>query len=156
MPVSASCSLVFVSFVGMATLAALLSWIILPFSVQQQYMQTFAEAACPSVLTRLCYLPCSILWLLRFPPYGEPHVKAEAAARGVDPARIIFTDVAAKPIHIARSGAFHTCLFLACLDPASLALECQMVAKVPAQAVTSYIGCVTYLASSASGSQLQM
>lgn len=48
--------------------------------------------------------PCSILWLLRFPPYGEPHVKAEAAARGVDPARIIFTDVAAKPIHIARSG----------------------------------------------------
>ena len=51
-------------------------------------------------------LPCSILWLLRFPPYGEPHVKAEAAARGVDPARIIFTDVAAKPIHIARSGTF--------------------------------------------------
>jgi Glycosyl transferase family 41 len=49
---------------------------------------------------------CSILWLLRFPPYGEPHVKAEAAARGIDPARIIFTDVAAKPVHIARSGAF--------------------------------------------------
>lgn len=48
--------------------------------------------------------PCSILWLLRFPPYGEPHVKAEAAARGIDPSRIIFTDVAAKPIHIARSG----------------------------------------------------
>lgn len=49
-------------------------------------------------------MPCSILWLLRFPPYGEPHVKAEAAARGIDPSRIIFTDVAAKPIHIARSG----------------------------------------------------
>lgn len=46
----------------------------------------------------------SILWLLRFPPYGEPHVKAEAAARGIDPSRIIFTDVAAKPVHIARSG----------------------------------------------------
>ena len=28
----------------------------------------------------------------------------EAAARGVDPARIIFTDVAAKPVHIRRSG----------------------------------------------------
>jgi protein O-GlcNAc transferase len=61
-------------------------------------------------------LPCSILWLLRFPPYGEPHVKAEAAARGVDPARIIFTDVAAKPIHIARSGALATCPLVACLD----------------------------------------
>mmetsp|Transcript_2181 Transcript_2181/g.6511 ORF Transcript_2181/g.6511 Transcript_2181/m.6511 type:complete len:1397 (+) Transcript_2181:421-4611(+) len=49
-------------------------------------------------------VPNSILWLLRFPPYGEPHVKAEAAARGIDPSRIIFTDVAAKPVHIARSG----------------------------------------------------
>ena len=28
----------------------------------------------------------------------------EAAARGVDPQRIIFTDVAAKPLHIRRSG----------------------------------------------------
>ena len=28
----------------------------------------------------------------------------QAAARGVDPSRIIFTDVAAKPVHIRRSG----------------------------------------------------
>jgi protein O-GlcNAc transferase len=49
-------------------------------------------------------VPDSVLWLLRFPPYGEARVKAEAAARGVDPARIIFTDVAAKPMHIRRSG----------------------------------------------------
>ena len=61
----------------------------------------------------------SVLWLLRFPPYGEPHVKAEAAARGVDPARIIFTDVAAKPIHIARSGA--ACASAAALSTASAA-----------------------------------
>lgn len=97
-------------------------------------------------------VPDSVLWLLRFPPYGEvrhwagrqgsvtefevqssgppptrlccafitwrargeqppinptlrspqARVKAEAAARGVDPARIIFTDVAAKPMHIRR------------------------------------------------------
>lgn len=45
-----------------------------------------------------------MLWLLRFPPYGEPRIRAEAAARGIDPNRIIFTDVAAKPIHIRRSG----------------------------------------------------
>ena len=35
------------------------------------------------------------------------HLRAclqEAAARGVDPVRIIFTDVAAKPVHIRRSG----------------------------------------------------
>ncbi len=35
---------------------------------------------------------------------GEPRIKAEAAALGIDPGRIIFTDVAAKPIHIRRSG----------------------------------------------------
>ena len=40
----------------------------------------------------------SVLWLLRFPPYGERHIHAEAAARGIDPSRIIFTDVAAKPV----------------------------------------------------------
>jgi len=49
-------------------------------------------------------VPASVLWLLRFPPYGEPRIRAEAAARGVDPGRIIFTDVAAKPVHIRRSG----------------------------------------------------
>ena len=49
-------------------------------------------------------VPASVLWLLRFPPYGEPRIRSEAAARGVDPARIIFTDVAAKPVHIRRSG----------------------------------------------------
>ena len=37
-------------------------------------------------------------------PAGEPRIKAEAAARGIDPARVIFTDVAAKPVHIRRSG----------------------------------------------------
>ena len=50
-------------------------------------------------------VPDSVLWLLRFPPYGEARVKAEAAARGVDPARVIFTDVAAKPMHIRRRWA---------------------------------------------------
>ncbi|KAL4437522.1 hypothetical protein ABPG77_003503 [Micractinium sp. CCAP 211/92] len=49
-------------------------------------------------------VPDSVLWLLRFPPYGESRIKAEAAARGVDPDRVIFTDVANKPMHIRRSG----------------------------------------------------
>lgn len=46
----------------------------------------------------------SVLWLLRFPPYGEPKIRQEALMRGVDPNRIIFTDVANKPVHIRRSG----------------------------------------------------
>ncbi len=49
-------------------------------------------------------VPDSVLWLLRFPPYGEPMIRQEAANRGVDPTRIIFTDVANKPVHIRRSG----------------------------------------------------
>ncbi len=49
-------------------------------------------------------VPGSVLWLLRFPAAGEARVRAAAAAAGIDPARVIFTDVAPKPIHIARSG----------------------------------------------------
>jgi protein O-GlcNAc transferase len=49
-------------------------------------------------------VPNSVLWLLRFPAFGEPRIRAEAAARGVEPERIIFTEVASKPQHIRRSG----------------------------------------------------
>ncbi|KAI8466334.1 MAG: TPR-like protein [Monoraphidium minutum] len=49
-------------------------------------------------------VPDSVLWLLRFPPYGEANLRAAAAARGVDPGRLVFTDVAAKDVHIRRSG----------------------------------------------------
>ena len=49
-------------------------------------------------------VPDSVLWLLRFPASGEAFVRAEAIKRGVHPTRIIFTDVAPKPVHIARSG----------------------------------------------------
>jgi protein O-GlcNAc transferase len=49
-------------------------------------------------------LLCSVLWLLRFPPYGEANIRAEAAKQGVEPGRIIFTDVAHKDLHIKRSG----------------------------------------------------
>jgi protein O-GlcNAc transferase len=49
-------------------------------------------------------VPDSVLWLLRFPAAGEPRVYAEAAAHGVHESRIIFTAVAQKNVHIARSG----------------------------------------------------
>lgn len=45
-----------------------------------------------------------MLWLLRFPPYGEANIRMEAARQGLDPSRIIFTDVAHKDLHIRRSG----------------------------------------------------
>ena len=45
-----------------------------------------------------------MLWLLRFPAYGEPNIHEEARARGISSDRIIFTDVANKPVHIRRSG----------------------------------------------------
>eukprot|EP00210_Caulerpa_lentillifera_P007056 g6750.t1 len=58
------------------------------------------EAWC-NILNRV---PNSVLWLLRFPPYGESKIRQKASARGVDTSRIIFTDVAPKDVHIKRSG----------------------------------------------------
>lgn len=54
-------------------------------------------------------VPNSVLWLLRFPPYGEPNIRQEAGARGVDPARIIFTDVrlALSGLGCARADVVH-------------------------------------------------
>lgn len=52
----------------------------------------------------LAAVPNSILWLLRFPAPGEPHLKITAerwAGREVA-GRIRFTDVAPKPVHIQR------------------------------------------------------
>lgn len=49
-------------------------------------------------------VPNSALWLLRFPAAGENRLRAFAAAQGVRPDQIIFTDVAAKNEHIRRSA----------------------------------------------------
>jgi hypothetical protein len=58
----------------------------------------------PETFTTWCNIlkrvPNSVLWLLRFPPYGEANIRAEAARQGVDWSRIIFTDVAHKDLHI--------------------------------------------------------
>lgn len=62
----------------------------------------------PETFTTWCTVlkrvPDSVLWLLRFPPFGEPRIRQEAAKQGVAPERIIFTDVANKPEHIRRSA----------------------------------------------------
>mmetsp|Transcript_24123 Transcript_24123/g.75676 ORF Transcript_24123/g.75676 Transcript_24123/m.75676 type:complete len:888 (-) Transcript_24123:416-3079(-) len=52
----------------------------------------------------LLRVPNSVLWLLRFPPYGEVRLRQTALAMGISSERIIFTDVASKELHIARSG----------------------------------------------------
>jgi protein O-GlcNAc transferase len=49
-------------------------------------------------------VPNSVLWLLRFPALAEAHILAAAAKAGLARERIIFTDVADKPVHIARSS----------------------------------------------------
>ena len=43
-----------------------------------------------------------MLWLLRFPPASEENLRAEAEKLGVDPSRLIFSDVASKEEHIKR------------------------------------------------------
>ncbi|KAH0691935.1 hypothetical protein KY289_019293 [Solanum tuberosum] len=49
-------------------------------------------------------VPNSALWLLRFPAAGEMRLRAHAAAQGLQPDQIIFTDVVMKQEHIRRSS----------------------------------------------------
>ncbi|GAB4851861.1 hypothetical protein Ancab_031260 [Ancistrocladus abbreviatus] len=62
----------------------------------------------PDIFNTWCNIlkrvPNSALWLLRFPAAGEMRLRAYAAARGVQPDQIIFTDVAMKNEHIRRSA----------------------------------------------------
>lgn len=55
-------------------------------------------------------VPASVLWLLETSPASESNLRREAAARGVDPSRLVFARLVAKPDHLAR----HACadLFL--------------------------------------------
>jgi len=52
----------------------------------------------------LAAVPSSVLWLLRFPPAAEPRLRAEAEARGIGSERLVFTDVAPRDAHVARSA----------------------------------------------------
>ncbi len=50
----------------------------------------------------LSQTPLSVLWLLHTSPAAEQNLQREAAARGVDPARLVFTPPLASPDHLAR------------------------------------------------------
>ncbi|XP_039030503.1 probable UDP-N-acetylglucosamine--peptide N-acetylglucosaminyltransferase SEC isoform X2 [Hibiscus syriacus] len=68
----------------------------------------------PEIFNTWCKIlkrvPNSALWLLRFPAAGEMRLRAYAAAQGVQPDQIIFTDVAMKQEHIRRSALADLCL----------------------------------------------
>ncbi|PAV88559.1 hypothetical protein WR25_21848 [Diploscapter pachys] len=55
-------------------------------------------------------VPRSVLWLLRFPFHGEQHVHKYAAERGLDPKRVVFSNVAAKEEHVRRGQLADVCL----------------------------------------------
>ena len=50
----------------------------------------------------LSQTPSSVLWLLHTSPAAEQNLQREATARGVDPARLVFTPPLASPDHLAR------------------------------------------------------
>ncbi|GFY92974.1 tetratricopeptide repeat (TPR)-like superfamily protein [Actinidia rufa] len=62
----------------------------------------------PEIFATWCNIlkrvPNSAIWFLRFPAAGEMRVRTYAAAQGVQPDQIIFTDVAMKNEHIRRSS----------------------------------------------------
>ena len=49
-------------------------------------------------------VPNSVLWLLRFPALAVPHITAAAAAEGLAPERIFWSDVTDKAAYIARAS----------------------------------------------------
>ncbi|CAF1499509.1 unnamed protein product [Adineta ricciae] len=55
-------------------------------------------------------VPNSILWLLRFPVAGEENLIQTAKLHGVDPSRLIFSNVAPKEEHVRRGQLADICL----------------------------------------------
>jgi protein O-GlcNAc transferase len=55
-------------------------------------------------------VPNGVLWLLRFPATGEVNILNTAAALGLAPGRIIFSNVAAKEEHVRRGQLVDVCL----------------------------------------------
>lgn len=55
-------------------------------------------------------VPKSVLWLLRFPFYGEQNVQKFCLERGIDAGRVIFSNVAAKEEHVRRGQLADVCL----------------------------------------------
>ncbi|ULU01181.1 hypothetical protein L3Y34_001504 [Caenorhabditis briggsae] len=55
-------------------------------------------------------VPKSVLWLLRFPYQGEEHIRKYCVERGIEPSRIVFSNVAAKEEHVRRGQLADVCL----------------------------------------------
>jgi predicted O-linked N-acetylglucosamine transferase (SPINDLY family) len=52
----------------------------------------------------LAALPGSVLWLTHSAPQAKANLAREAAARGIDPARLVFAERVDHPVHLARHG----------------------------------------------------
>jgi protein O-GlcNAc transferase len=55
-------------------------------------------------------VPNSVLWLLRFPAAGEANILKKTVDEGIDPSRVIFTDLVSKKVHIDRCFLADLCL----------------------------------------------
>ena len=55
-------------------------------------------------------MPDSVLWLLRFPAAGEENLIEVAKSNGIDPSRLIFSNVAPKEEHVRRGQLADVCL----------------------------------------------
>ncbi|KAL7671151.1 hypothetical protein ACOME3_006059 [Neoechinorhynchus agilis] len=55
-------------------------------------------------------VPKSVLWLLRYPPCAEDHLRKFIINQGIDPNRLIFADFALKEEHVRRSQLADICL----------------------------------------------
>lgn len=58
----------------------------------------------------LRHVPNGVLWLLRFPAVGEANIHATAQQLGINPGRILFSNVAAKEEHVRRGQLADVCL----------------------------------------------
>lgn len=65
-------------------------------------MEKISPATFAAWLTLLESVPGSVLWLAEFQPAARQHLTERAAARGVDPARLVFAPVVPHPDHVAR------------------------------------------------------
>ena len=62
------------------------------------------------ILQILKNVPKSVIWLLRFPAVGEPNLQQTVQQLGLEPGRILFSNVAAKEEHVRRGQLADVCL----------------------------------------------
>jgi protein O-GlcNAc transferase len=67
-------------------------------------------------------VPASVLWLKQPAPDARANLEREAVARGIDPARLVYADIAPLDVHLARHA--HADLFLDTLPYNAHATAC--------------------------------